>query len=477
MMRSALLLLLAGSTLLAASCSVGRDYEPPPEKVPDRFEFGQGATTADPVFVEWWRLFEDPLLNQLIDRAIAGNRDVKTATALLRETRALYSLERYDILPTVTAAGGYSRQMESNTLFPGATRDQRTFGFWSAGFDATWELDVFGRIRRSNEAAFAEVGASEASRRDVLVTLLSEVARNYFEYLGSRYQLEVARRNAKVQDQSLTFVTTRFDAGRGTQLDVARARAELQSTLALIPPIEAASLQAKNRLAVLLGEVPTRFVLETPPPVPLGKLPPMVAVGKPEDLLRRRPDIRRAERELAAATARIGVATADLFPRLGFTGTFGPQAQTMAGLFQAGSMAYSFGPTLTWAFLDLGRVAARIRAADAHADAELSRYEQTVLLALEDTENALMQVGRTRERRDALVAAVAASEEAATLADARYQAGAVDFLASLDAQRTVLSFQLQLSESQTRTVTALIALYKALGGGWQYAPGTPARGD
>jgi len=402
---------------------------------------------------------------------------VKTATALLRETRALYSLERYDILPTVTAAGGYSRQMESNTLFPGATRDQRTFGFWSAGFDATWELDVFGRIRRSNEAAFAEVGASEASRRDVLVTLLSEVARNYFEYLGSRYQLEVARRNAKVQDESLTFVTTRFDAGRGTQLDVARARAELQSTFALIPPIEAASLQAKNRLAVLLGEMPTRFVLETPPPAPLGKLPPLVAVGKPEDLLRRRPDIRRAERELAAATARIGVATADLFPRLGFTGTFGPQAQTMAALFQAGSMAYSFGPTLTWAFLDLGRVAARIRAADAHADAELSRYEQTVLLALEDTENALMQVGRTRERRDALVAAVAASQEAARLADARYQAGAVDFLASLDAQRTVLSFQLQLSESQTRTVTALIALYKALGGGWQYAPGTPVRGD
>jgi len=243
------------------------------------------------------------------------------------------------------------------------------------------------------------------------------VARNYFEYLGSRYQLEVARRNAKNQEDSLRFVTTRFEAGRSTELDVARARAELQSTLALIPPIETDSLRARNRIAVLLGEPPTRFILETPPPAPLGKLPPLVAIGRPEDLLRRRPDIRRAERELAAATARIGVATADLFPRLSFTGTFGPQAQTVNELFRPGSAAYSFGPTLTWAAFDLGRVETRIRAANARADAELNRYEQSVLLALEDTENALVLVGRTRERRDALVAAVAASERATSLAE------------------------------------------------------------
>jgi len=254
---------------------------------------------------------------------------------------------------------------------------------------------------------------------------------------------------------------------------VARAAAQVSTTEATLPALDAQVHEAVHRLGVLLGEQPGALWEELSGAKPIPAAPPEVPVGLPSDLLRRRPDIRRAERELAAATARIGVATADLFPRLGFTGTFGPQAQNVAALFQAGSMAYSFGPTLTWAFLDLGRVAARIRAADARAEAELSRYEQTVLLALEDTENALMQVGRTRERRDALVAAVAASEEAATLADARYQAGAVDFLASLDAQRTVLSFQLQLSESQTRTVTALIALYKALGGGWQYAPETP----
>jgi multidrug efflux system outer membrane protein len=468
---------LLGALILSTGCAVGPDYQPPTGPALDRFEFGQGATSPDEVVIQWWRLFEDPVLDRLIDRAIAGNRDVKTATALLRETRALYDEQKFDSAPTVTTAGGYSRQLESNVLLPGLPRDQRTFGFWSAGFDATWELDVFGRIRRANEAASAEVGASEASRRDVLVTLLAEVARNYFEYLGSRYQLEVARHNAKNQEGSLRFVTTRFEAGRSTELDVARARAELQSTLALIPPIETDSLRAKNRIAVLLGEPPTRFILETPPPAPLGKLPSLVAIGRPEDLLRRRPDIRRAERELAAATARIGVATADLFPRLSFTGTFGPQAQTVAGLFRPGSAAYSFGPTLTWAAFDLGRVETRIRAADARADAELHRYEQSVLLALEDTENALVLVGRTRERRDALVAAVAASERATTLADTRFQAGAVDYLAFLDAERTMLSFQLQLSESQTQTVTALIALYKALGGGWQYAPEAPPHGQ
>jgi multidrug efflux system outer membrane protein len=463
--------------LLAAGCEVGPDYAPPKTESPAGYEFAAPGLTAEPAVVQWWRTFEDPILNDLIDRAVTGNRDVKTATALLRETRALYDLDRFDLAPTVTASAGYTRQLTSDAILPGATRDQRTFGFWSAGFDATWEVDLFGRIRRSNEAAFAEVGVADASRRDVLVTLLAEVARNYFEYRGARFQLEVAKRNAANQEESLNFVTARFNAGRGTELDVSRARAELQSTRALIPPIEADAIRAKNRVAVLLGETPTRFVLNAPPPAALDKLPPLVAVGRPEDLLRRRPDIRQAERSLASATARIGVATADLFPRLTFSGTFGPQAVTVPSLFKAGAAAYSFGPQLSWAAFDLGRVAARIRASEAHADAELNRYQQTVLLALEDTENALVLLSRTRDRRDALVGAVASSERAAELAEARYQGGAVDYLSVLDAQRTVLSFQLQLSESQTRTITSLIALYKAVGGGWEFAPETPPSGD
>jgi multidrug efflux system outer membrane protein len=442
--------------LLALGCAVGPDYQEPATKTDGAYA---GAATSgvsqDPVVVEWWRQFGDPLLDRLIDRAIEGNRDVRTAASLLREARALYDQEQFDLIPTVTARAGYERDLASRTVLPNTARADRELGSWSAGFDAFWELDLFGRIRRSNEAAEAEVGAVEASRRDVLVTLLAEVARNYFEYRGARARLDVTRRNELNQEQSLKFVTARYEGGKGTDLDVSRARAELQSTKALLPPLEAEAERAKNRLAVLLGAQPSAFAL---------------AIGRPEDLLRRRPDIRRAERALAASTARIGVATADLFPRLTFGGTFGTQAATVPALFQAGGAAYAFGPSLTWAFLDLGRVSARIRASDARAEADLHRYEQTVLLALEETENALTQVGRTRERRDALIEAVAASERAAELADARYQAGAVDFLSSLDAQRQVLSFQLQLSESRTRTLTSLIALYKALGGGWAYAP-------
>jgi len=457
--------------LLALGCAVGPDYQEPETTTPGAYA---GAATPgvspDPVIVEWWRQFQDPLLDRLIDRALAGNRDVRTAAALLREARALTDHERYDLIPTVTTRSGYERDLASKAVLPRTDRADRTAGFWSAGFDAFWEVDLFGRIRRSNEAAEAEVGAFEASRRDVLVTLLAEVARNYFEYRGARALLDVTRRNEKIQEESLKFVTARFEGGRGTDLDVARARAELQSTKALLPPLEADAQRARNRLAVLLGEQPSTFTLDLPELPGVERLPAMVAIGRPEDLLRRRPDIRRAERALAASTARIGVATADLFPKLTFGGTFGTQAVTVPALFQAGSAAYAFGPSLSWAFLDLGRVAARIRAADARADADLSRYEQTVLLALEETENALVLVGRTRERRDALIEAVAASERAARLADARYQAGAVDFLSSLDAQRQLLSFQLQLSESRTTTLTSLIALYKALGGGWQYAP-------
>jgi multidrug efflux system outer membrane protein len=412
-------------------------------------------------------------LNGLIDRAVSGNRTVAAQAALLREARALYARETFDLAPTVEATASYTQQMLSNATFlKGVPRGSRTFGYFTAGFDATWEIDLWGRVRRSVEAADADVGASEASRRDVLLSVLAEVARNYFEYQGARHRLEVARKNAKVQEETVRFAVARYEGGRGTELDVSSARADLQTTLAILPPIETEIVRAKNRLAVLLGVQPAGFTLEAGEPGPRDTLPKLVAIGKPEDLLRRRPDIRQAERHLAAATARIGVETADLFPRVTFSGTFGPQAPTVAGFFTSGAASYSYGPSLTWAAFNLGRVAARIRAADARAEAQLMYYEQTVLQALEETENALVQYGRERARRDTLVEAVAQSERAAALADARYQAGAADFLASLVAQRTVLRLQIDLADSRTRTVTSLIALYKALGGGWETG-GTP----
>jgi len=463
--------------LLLLGCSVGPDYQEPQTKTAAAFEgSSKEGFSSDPSIVAWWREFGDEALNGLIDRAVSGNRTVAAQAALIREARALYGLETYDLAPTVTAGGSYTRQMLSNATFlNGVPRAARTFGFFTAGFDATWEIDLWGKVRRSMEAADAEVGASEAMRRDILLSVMAEVARNYFEYQGARYRLEVTRKNVQVQEETVKLTVARYEGGRGTELDVSSARADLHATLALLPPIETDVARAKNRLAVLIGEQPTGFAVNAGDAGPRDLLPKLVAIGKPEELLRRRPDIRQAERKLAAATARIGVETADLFPRVTFSGNIGPQAPTISGLFKSGAMQYSFGPSISWAAFDLGRVAARIRAADARAEAELHYYEQTVLQALEETENALVQYGRERARRDSLIEAVAASERAASLADARYQAGAADFLASLVAQRTVLRLQIDLADSRTRTVTSLIAVYKALGGGWEVGsvPGTP----
>ncbi|HZN62969.1 MAG TPA: efflux transporter outer membrane subunit [Planctomycetota bacterium] len=469
--RTRFLLLLL--TLPLAGCMVGPDYEEPKTEAPPAYDQAkQDGVSGDAVVVEWWKEFGDPQLDDLIKRAVAENRSVRAAMAAVREARAFLAESELELLPDGVAGASYTRSKLSEAAAPGIPSDARKVSYWSAGFDAVWEIDLWGRIRRSIEAASAEAEMVEAFRRDVTVTLLAEVAVHYFELRGARHELEVAKKNADNLRESLRLTTARLNAGRGTELDVARANADLNTTLALVPPLEARVAREKNRLAVLLGVSPTGFTLTLPAPSPLDKLPALVATGRPEDLLRRRPDIREAERRLAAATARIGVATADLFPRLSFSGSFGVDAKSASDLFSSGSSRYAFGPNLSWDVLNLASTSARIRAADARADGELARYEESVFTALEETENALVNYGRARARRDALVEGVRAGERAAALADARYRGGADDYLSSLLAQRTVLSLQLQLAESQTNTVTALIALYKALGGGWEtFEPG------
>jgi multidrug efflux system outer membrane protein len=452
---------------LLTACAVGPDYAEPAPKTAESYDQARGFS-PEPAAVEWWRGFKDPLLDDLVSRAAASNLELLAAAALVREARALYAQETLNLTPSVTASAAYSRQQFSDATFlSGVPREDRQFDYYSAGFDAFWELDLFGRVRRSMEAASAEVGAADATRRDVLLSLLAEVARNYFELKGARHRLDVATRAIANEEEALRLTQARQEGGRGTELDVVRARSQLQATRALLPPIETEAIRAKNRLAVLLGRQPQDFALDPGAPAPPDALPPLVAVGKPEELLRRRPDIRRAERRLAGATARIGIATADLFPRVTIGGSWGPQAAKISDLSRSDSIAYAFGPTISWAAFDLGRVAARIRAADARAEADLRLYQDAVLRALEDTENALASFVRERARRDALVEAVAAAARALELAEIRYAEGAIDFLSTLDARRTLLSQSLQLAESRTRTVTSLISLYKALGGGWE----------
>ena len=412
----------------------------------------------------WWAQFNDGRLNRLVGLAITNNRDVKAAIASIKAARAQHGVTLYDLAPIVTADGSYTRvRATRGSVLPGATRN---FDVFDAGFDATWELDLFGHVRRNVEAAKADLATVEAVRDDLLVSVTAETARAYLELRGLQNELSVAQRNAQNQKATLDLTVKLLEGGRGTDLDVARAQAQLNTTLAGIPQLEAAISKDEHRLAVLTGQRPDSLAGQ----IAYGPLPaqlPAVSLGDTAALLRRRPDIRAAERRLAAATARIGVATADLFPRITAGGSVGLDASTLGGLGRGGADHFSLGPNISWAFLDSPRRYQLVKAAGARAESQIETYRQTVLLALEDTENALTEYGREQVRRSFLEDAVKASDRAAALARQRYDQGTANFLEVLDAERVKLQAEAAAAASQTQTATDLIAVFKALGGGWK----------
>ena len=464
--------MLAGAAAAALSaCAVGPNYERPVTPVPPQFaNLGQPGFNGGDVEAKFWTLFEDPRLDRLGDDALTANKDLQRARANLRASRAARRLAGFDLFPTVTAAGSYTHTRESRNQLPAIISPDRTLDAADVGFDAFWELDFFGRVRRGIQAARAEEQASAASLRDVQVTVTAEVARNYFVLRGLQEQLAVATRNADNQTQTLRVTQARLEAGRGTELDSARAEAQLKTTLASIPLLESSTATTIYRLSVLTGRLPDALAADLQVAEPLRDLPSLNAVGDPATLLRRRPDIRVAERSLAASTARIGVAIGDLFPKVTFTGSVGYNAATFGGLGKTGSDTYSVGPAISWAAFDLGRVGARIKIAHAQADADLAAYEASVLGALEETEGALLTYGRAQSRRELLTQAANASERAADLARQRFQGGLTDFVNVLDAEREALIVEDSLAQSRTQTATSLVAVYKALGGGWVDEP-------
>lgn len=468
MNNKASLLLLS---ILLTGCAVGPDYVKPDVPVDKSFTNAglEGYSGQGGVEQEFWKGFGDELLNELVAEARKSNHDLRIAEANLREVRALRRLTGYDRFPTVTASAGYSKSLESQNQLPGVPRDQREFDTYVAGFDAFWELDFFGRVRRSVEAASADVGASEAGLNDVQVSVAAEVAREYFELRGLQKQLEVAKENRDNQQQTYELTVARLDAGRGTELDRARAKALLEATSALIPALEASVERAVYRLGVLTGQKPTALADRLRAVQSLPALPALNHVETPEALLRRRPDIRRAERTLAGQTARIGVATADLFPVVTLGGSVGFNAGRAGDFGNRDSQTYSYGPSISWAFLNLGRVRANIQATEARTDAALAAYEQTVLRALEETEGALITFNRAQVAKASLKSAAEESEKAAGLARARFDAGVADFLTVLDAERRLLEDQDRLAQGETTAATSLVAVYKALGGGWKSA--------
>lgn len=458
------LALIAGVSAMAAACAVGPNYKTPATP-PAVFQNAAADTfTAANPEADWWKGFGDPVLDGLITQALDENLDIRIAVARVDEARALFRDARLDQLPRVTANGIYQT---SDQQQPGSGGQRVESDTYQAGFDAGWEIDLFGRVRRGVEAARAESGAAQADLRDAQVTIAAEVARNYLELRGAQARLAVAERNLGTQRETVRLTRVRFDAGAGNPIDVASAQARLNATEAVIPALITAEKRANHRLAVLTGQRPGALdallvARETEIRPRIAALP----IGDAADLLRRRPDVQAAERRLAAQTAKVGVATADLFPRVRVTGFVGFLSGSSSTFGNSASQAWSVAPSVSWPALDLGGAHARLKAAEARGDASLAAYDQTVLRALEDLENALVSYRQQQAQLKSLADQSAASRRAAELARIQYREGGIDFLVLLDAERTLLTAEDALSVAETGVNTNVVAIYKALGGGW-----------
>jgi multidrug efflux system outer membrane protein len=462
-------LALLATALALAGCAAG----PPPERLlpplPTSFVNQAGDATAGEPPATFWNGFQDPLLDALVERALRANFDLRVAVARLREARALARVADASLLPQVDGSVGAARVRDfsgpNGSLNPGHSS-------YAVGLDVRWEADLFGRLSQERRAAQAAVQAGEADTQALQLSVSAEVARNYFELLGLQERLRVSRAALETQDAVLRLVQARQDVGRGTGLDTERARSLVQSTAAGVPALEAALQRTRYRLAVLCGLAPTALDAELQAQRPLPGLQAVAlgAIGAPEDLLRRRPDVRAAELDVAAAAARAGVSRAALFPRVTLGGTLGHNASRLGDLGDGSSYVYNLGAQLVWTLLDFGRLRAQVAAADARNEAALRVYEATVLGALEETEGALSTYTRSQQQAQLLFDAARAAEAAAAIARGRFEAGVIDFLAVLDAERQSLAARDQLAQSQAGAAVALVAVFKALAGGW--GPGT-----
>lgn len=543
---------LSVGAVLLGGCMVGPDYERPDVQVPTEYRHavndavddspatqpaipvatrpvaGDIVTTrpggdvvagAEPID-RWWQPLDDPLLDSLIERAVAGNLDLQIAAARVLEARAARQIIAADLFPQVNSTGSYSHLGISRNAQPqpdtpslaqqvaagslsrvgsalsgagagaGTTTNPlltaaasglinklqeeltevdiaRSQNLFQAGFDASWEIDVFGGIRRGVQAAEADIEATAENYNAVILTLVSEVARNYVEARGYQKRLAITHQNIGTQRETLELTRVRFKAGLTSELDVAQAAAQLATTQSSLPVLETLLHQAVHRLGVLLGQPPASVLDEMTLEAPIPVVPPTVPVGLPSELLRRRPDIRVVERQLAGQTARIGVAVARLYPRFSITGSFGTQTHDMQYFLDKNSLFWSIGPAVSWPIFQGGRLRGNIKLEEVRQVQALLEYRLTILQALEDVENALVAYRQDRQRYARLADAVAASRRAVELSTERYRKGLADFLSVLESERSLYLAEDQLVQSETDVVADYVALNKALGGGWQ----------
>jgi outer membrane protein, multidrug efflux system len=449
--------------VLLSACTVGPRYRLPDVPLPAKFDQAGAEATLQPAGSKLWAQFGSAELDALIARALEANTTIAQAAARFAETRALSGLSLYSWFPTVTAEGSQEKGKfsgEDPFSQPGAGH----FETWRAGFDATWEIDLFGSLRSQNRAIKRRVEADAASLADARLSIVAETAQTWFSLIGARERLALQRRQLSNLEENVSILGARVDAGNSTALDLARSKAQARSLAASVPQAEADVVRQEQRLAVLTAWPVETLRAKLAKETTIPELPELVATGTPEQWLKRRPDIRSAERELAAATADIGVEIADYFPKLELLGSFGWTGQSRDQIGRSAAERWSYGPSLTWSFLNIGRVNRNVKAAQARADGAVARYQETVLRALEETENALAGFRAANQAEDELRAAAEAAGEAARLSRMRYDAGASDYLTLLDSERTMLDLDDQHVQAASRRATALAALYKALAG-------------
>ena len=454
------------SVALLAGCTVGPDYRRPATTAASQWLEPATPGTVD---LSWWHAFDDPQLTALVERAVAGSPDLAEASARLAEARANRDAAAGGRLPNVQASGSATQNTLSENgqipigQIPGFARD---FSLFDLGFDASWELDFWGRKTRQVEAASARVQSAEAARRDVMLTLIAEVARAYLDLRAAQADIATGESSAAADAETARLTQLRFTAGESSRIDADRAEAQARASAAAVPDARARAAAAAYRIATLVGAPPEDVAPQLATPAPLPVAPDTILVGVRSDLLERRPDVRRAERDLAAATADIGVATADLFPRFSLFGGIGQQARSVGDLFSGASTRLQVGPSFSWPIFAGGTIRAQIRAADARAQAAAARYEKSVVGALVDSEGAINRFINARVALTEAEASLARERSAHSLAEQRTARGEDDRLALMRARTTLTAAEHRLDSAAAAKGQAAIALYKSLGGGW-----------
>jgi NodT family efflux transporter outer membrane factor (OMF) lipoprotein len=448
--------------MLTGCVTVGPDYIPPdqsslPASWHSQLENGLVANKTDSMaLAQWWTTLDDPVLSSLVSRAVDGNLDVMEAKARVREARARRGLSKADMFPTLDASGSATRSRSND----------KENSLYSAAFDAGWEVDLFGGVRRSVEAAEADLQASNEDLYDTLVSLTAEVALNYLELRMYQAQLATNEENLELQRETYELTKWRHEAGLEDELAFQEARYNLEYTRSQIPTLRNSVEESKNRIAVLLGKQPGTLHEELNAVAPIPIIPPEIAVGIPADTLRCRPDIRKAERELAAQTARIGVATADLYPKFRLAGSIGLESDTVSGLSKSSGNFWNIGPSVSWNIFDAGAIRRNIDIQSAIQEQYLKAYESAILNALEEVENALVAYAEEQNRYASLNEAVESAKIAVELSKTKYEAGTIDFGDLLEVERSLLTYQMKLIESDGTKASNLVRLYKVMGGGW-----------